>query len=122
MKKKEKDSFIHVKLEYDEAKQSKRDLLASEMDMLNIIRAMEKYAAIRNIEMQLKSKFYREIKKIAMEVKLLEVNMPQIKMPKPIKPMEEKQKPEEAEIKTKGGDELERQLMEIQRRLKDLSY
>jgi len=102
MKKKEKDSFIHVKLEYGEAKQSKRDLLASEADIINIIQSMNKFIAIREIELGLKSKFYREIKKIAMEVKLLELNLPQIRAPRPItRHLDEKQM---EEIKTKGGD------------------
>jgi DNA-binding HxlR family transcriptional regulator len=122
MKKKEKDSFIHVKLEYNEAKQSKRDLLASEADIINIIQSMNKYAAIREIELNLKSKFYREIKKIAMEVKLLEANLPQIRAPKLITRHTEEKPVEVETIKTKGGDELEKQLMDIQKRLKELSY
>ncbi len=116
---KKKDSFIHIRLEYPEAKQSKRDLLASEADIINIIQSMNRYVAIRNIELGLKSKFYREIKKIAIEIRLLEANMPQIEMPKPLKHLEVK--PIEV-AKTKGGDELEKQLADIQRRLKELSY
>jgi hypothetical protein len=122
MKKKEKESFIHVKLEYNEAKQSKRDLLASEADIISIIQSMNKYLAIREIELGLKSKFYREIKKIAMEVKLLESNLPQIRAPRLITRHSEEKPIEVEAIKTKGGDELEKQLMDIQRRLKQLSY
>ena len=113
-----KDSFIHVKLEYDEAKKSKMDILSSEMDIINMIKSLEKYVAIRNLELKLKTKLYREIKKIAMDIKLLEINMPHVQAPKPIRPLQEKP----IEIKSKGGDELERQLAEIQRRLKELSY
>jgi hypothetical protein len=122
MKKKEKESLIHVRLEYNEAKQSKRDLLASEADVISIIQSMNKYLAIREIELALKSKFYREIKKIAMEVKLLESNLPQIRAPRLIERHSEEKPIEVEAIKTKGGDELEKQLMDIQRRLKQLSY
>lgn len=122
MKKKAKESLIHVKLEYNEAKQSKRDLLASEADIINIIQSMNKYLAIREIELGLKSKFYREIKKIAMEVKLLESNLPQIRAPRLIARHSEEKPAEVEAIKTKGSDELEKQLMDIQRRLKQLSY
>jgi DNA-binding HxlR family transcriptional regulator len=83
---------------------------------------MNKYAAIREIELNLKSKFYREIKKIAMEVKLLEANLPQIRAPKLITRHTEEKPVEVETIKTKGGDELEKQLMDIQKRLKELSY
>lgn len=122
MKKKEKESIIHVRLEYNEAKQSKMDLLASEADIINIIQSMNRYLAIREVELGLKSKFYREIKKIAMEVKLLELNLPQIRTPR-IMMRHSEEKPIEVEaIKTKGGDELEKQLMDIQRKLKELSY
>jgi hypothetical protein len=117
-----KDGFIHVKLEYDEARQSRRDLLASEMNMINIMKSIEKFIAIRSIELKLKTKFYREIKKIFMDIKLLEVNMPQIKIPKPLKHYEEKTSVPVEPVKGKGEDELERQLSEIQRKLKELSY
>jgi hypothetical protein len=122
MKKKEKESIIHVKLEYSEAKQSKRDLLSSEADIISIIQSMNRYLAIREIELGLKSKFYREIKKIVMEVKLLESNLPQIRAPRLITRHSEERPVEVEAIKTKGGDELEKQLMDIQRKLKQLSY
>ena len=49
------DSFIHVRLEYDEVLRSKRDILASEADILNVIKSMNRYMALREIELDLKN-------------------------------------------------------------------
>ncbi len=113
------DSFIHVRLEYEEVIKSKRDILSSELDIINIIKSMNKYVALRNAEFDLKAQFYREIKKIAMEIKMLEAALPHIKVPKILGPSEEK--PAERMIVSKDETGLEEQLREIQRRLKALS-
>ena len=115
------DSFIHVKLEYDEVVKSKRDILASEMDILNIIKSMNRYIALRDIELDLKTQFYKEIKKIAMGMKMLEATMPHVKIPKILSPPGEKQPIERKIVVSKDETGLENQLREIQRRLRSIS-
>ena len=116
------DSFIHVKLEYDEVLRSKRDILASEADILNIIKSINRYIALRNIELDLKARFYREIKKIAMGIKMLEATMPHVKTPRILGIPEEKSVVTERKIViSKDETGLEEQLREIQRKLKSIS-
>ncbi|MCL5730086.1 MAG: hypothetical protein M1165_00785 [Candidatus Pacearchaeota archaeon] len=116
------ENFIHVRFEFAEAVQSKKDLLSSEMDLLNLIKSMQRYIFLREMETKLKSRFYRELKKTTMYIKLLEANMPQIKIPRILKHHEEKSVSSLPGLKTKNESDLESQLMEIQKRLKALSY
>lgn len=119
------DSFIHVKLEYDEVLRSKRDILASEADILNVIKSMNRYMALREIEFDLKTRFYKEIKKITLGIKMLENTMPHVKIPKILEIPEQKQiKSVVAEKKivvSKDETGLEDQLREIQRKLRSIS-
>jgi hypothetical protein len=114
------DSFIHVKLEYEEVIKSKKDILASEADILNIIKSMSRYTALRSSELDLKAQFYKEIKKIVIGIKMLETTLPHVKVPKILGPSEEK--PVERKIAAgKNETGLEEQLREIQRRLRAIS-
>ena len=116
------DNFIHVKLEYGEVLTSKKEILASEMDIINIMKSMGRYVFLRQKELDLKSQFYREIKKIVINLRLLETSLPHIRVPKMLMPEVEKQKPEEKKIKTMSEDGLESQLRDIQRKLRSISY
>ena len=110
------DNFIHVKLSYEEALQSKKDILASE---INIIKSIKRFLLLRDLELKMKSSFYKEVKKIAMNVKLLEADLPEVRIPKILKRPQENE--EENSTNRVSGD-LESQLREIQRKLKSLSY
>lgn len=113
------DNFIHVRLGYEEVLKSKKDILASEIDIINIIKSINRFISLRDLELKMKSNFYKEIKKIAMNLKLLETNLPQVKVPKILKHPEGNQV--EMPANRVSGD-LESQLREIQRKLKNLSY
>lgn len=116
-----KENFIHVRLEYGEAMQTRKDLLASEIDVLNIRKAIERYNAIRNVELDLKAKLFRDMKKILKDVKSLEAGLPKVESTRePESPGEKAVKTVVA--KTHKNDELESQLLEIQRKLRNLSY
>jgi hypothetical protein len=115
------DNFIHIRLEYDEARQTRKDLLASEIDTLNIRKSIERYNAMRHVELDLKAKFFREMKKILKDIKSLEAGFPKVESTKePETPTQKAVKTVVA--KTQKNDELENQLLEIQRKLRNLSY
>ncbi len=120
------ENFIHLKFEHEEAIASKRDLLTSEMDLLNIIKSFERFMALREMELKLKAKFFREAKKLETEIKRLEKSLPDVEVPKALKSntpkkFSESRRSEISEIKTAKSDDLESQLMEIQRKLRELS-
>ncbi len=116
------DNFIHVRLDYEEVLKSKKDILASEIDTINIMKSMGRYIFLRQKELDLKSQFYREIKKIVINLKLLETSLPHIQIPKILSPPAERQNPVEKKIASVSEDGLEGQLREIQRKLKAISY
>ncbi|HTZ42056.1 MAG TPA: hypothetical protein VMC07_02510 [Candidatus Omnitrophota bacterium] len=113
------DSFIHVKLEHEEVLNSKRDILASEMDILNIMKSMNRYVSLRERELDLKSQFYKEIKKIIINLKLLETSFPPVRIPKVLELPVSKQSVQK-KILPKTDEGLEEQLRDIQRRLKSI--
>jgi len=127
------ENFIHVRFEREESMQSKKDVLAAELSLVNIMKSLGRYTVLRNNELKLKARLYRELKKIGADIKRLETVMPEVEIPGILKhhkkhvkheTKEEIEKTDEEEkpkVKGKKEDSLESQLKEIQRKLKSLS-
>jgi len=120
-----KQELIHVKLEYDELIQVKRDLLALQLSLLKILKLISKYHYLRKIEMDKKILFYNYLKNTSKNLIQLQIMLPSIKIPKILK--KDYGQPKETRIKEKSSPEevpvdsdLEMQLQEIQNRLKSL--
>ncbi|MFH1801675.1 MAG: hypothetical protein ABH804_02470 [archaeon] len=117
-----KENLIHIKLEYSEAVQSKKDVLSSEMSLLKIAKTIKRYRALRSEEIKMKSKLYKEIKETSMNLRKMQTILPKIEIPQIIK----KNNSEEFEEKIKKTKEqnydqsLEAQLREIQERLRTI--
>ena len=126
-KHKKKESLIHVKLEYQEAVISKRDILKSEIELLKLIRAIKKYRAYRTKELIEKNRIKIRIVSMLKELRRAETLLPKLELPKILeeekyeeeKPMKEL-KELSNKIEEKKDDELEQQLKEIQSRLQTL--
>lgn len=112
---------IHIKLEYLEALNSKKDILYSEQDLLKIVRIMKRYSALRSAELKLKLQLQKELKETIKYFSSLEATLPKIELPEIMihgkksaiqEINEERESPEEKN--------LERQLEEIQRKLRIL--
>ncbi|GAH97997.1 unnamed protein product [marine sediment metagenome] len=114
------ENLIHVKLEYGEALQSKRDVLSSEMNLLRITGIIKKYRILRLEELKIKSKLYRKIKEVITNMRNTQTTLPKLKIPEILKKTEETEKPE-LQIKEKQYDgSLGSQLQEIQDKLNSL--
>ena len=111
------EKLIHVRLEYEDAIQSKKDILSSEMDLLKIIQTMKKYHELRSEEFKLKIKLYRQIKILLTEIRRLQTNLPKLKMPQILKEHETKEISQKKEIIDYN---IESQLKEIQEKLNSL--
>ena len=121
------ENFIHIKLDYGEALQAKKDILFSEMDLLKTLKIIRKYHELRQQELELKQKFRRRVKEIETAIKKTETLLPKVKMPEILKkeePLEfiKPTKTERAQEKKKKtySDEIEDQLEEIKNKLKSL--
>ena len=112
------ENLIHVKLEYGEALQSKRDTLSSEMNLLRIAKMIKKYRLLRLEELKIKLKLHRKIKEIITNIKKIQTTLPILKIPEILKKDKEIEEPDKLPIKEKQYDEsLESQLQEIQDKL-----
>jgi hypothetical protein len=111
---------VYLKLEYDESLESKKDVLYSEINMLNLLKIMKNYNRLRSEELRAKSQAYKYIKELGIAMKKMKSSFPPFKT-------QEKEKKEEltkkVEIKRKREDsdeDLNSQLQEIQNRLDSL--
>jgi hypothetical protein len=110
------ESPLYVRLEYPEAVRSKKETLSSELSLINFQKVFQSYTLLREKESMLKMKFYKELKKVSVNIKKLRTLLPELKIPKILKPEER-----HTEIKDKDERDIENQLKEIQEKLKALS-
>src|SRR3989344_6635398 len=137
-----KENLIHVKLEYEEARQSKRDILLTEASLLKIARIIKTYKELRVRELELKGELKERFEELRANIRATRAYLPILKMPKLLEDIERKHEEkmerleETAEIKKQKEkklpiiqpkkvekqkeDPLEAQLREIQEKLGQL--
>ncbi len=117
-----KENLIHVKLEYEEALEAKKDILSSEMGILKISKIMKKYHLLRTSEFRNKMKFLKKITELKSSISGLQQILPKIKIPKILE--KEKESETDGEIGEEKYDkyegDLEAQLRKIQEKLKEI--
>lgn len=122
------ENFIYVKLDYKESLNSKKDILSSEANTLNLARTLRRYCLLRKEEFKLKIHLHSRIKEILNNLKKLEINLPKIKIPEVLKEhlpegteIEEIEDRIEKAKKKEYNSDIESQLNEIKNRLKILA-
>jgi hypothetical protein len=123
---KQEEKLIHIKLEYSEAVQSKKDVLGTQRDLLEVLKTLKRYHLIRMQELKTKELLYKKIKELKTSINKLNTSMPKIKIPEIIK--HDSDYEERKELKktkqTLGKDlkqtDLEKELAEIQKKLQQL--
>lgn len=116
-------SLIHVKIDYSDAIQSKKDLLSSEREFIRAIKIMKRYGALRKEEMNTKLRLQRNMKDLKINLGKLHDILPKIKIPEILKKGEnlfEEKETSSKEKKESNVPDLESQLREIQDRLRRL--
>tara|TARA_Y100000034_G_scaffold33527_1_gene41045 strand:+ start:820 stop:1209 length:390 start_codon:yes stop_codon:yes gene_type:complete len=120
-----KENNIHIKIGYNEALQSKKDILHSEMNLLKIIKIIKKYNFSRMNELKLKLKLYKKIKGINISMKKLQNALPKTEISKVLKEEKSFKKIRNQKIfinkKKKQDNKIESQLKDIQNKLNSLS-
>ena len=110
------DKLIHVKLEYENAIESKKNILALEINLLKIIKIIKKYHELKSREFELKQKLYQKARTTLTEIRRLEKNLPKLELPEILK----EEKPKKVSKKKIQKDNIESQLLEIQNKLNAL--
>lgn len=117
---KENQNPIHIKLDYSEAVDTKKDILTLQMRLLKINRTIREYGLYRNEEFELKSLLYKKAKEIKLNIGKLQKTLPKAKLPK-ILEKEDEEKSEKLSKTVRGPEgNIEDQLQEIQKRLNEL--
>lgn len=106
----------HVRIDYENAVESKKELLSSEINLLNIIKSGRNYFILRKKEMETKNKIKSNLSALKVKLKLLMSTLPQASTPK----IETKIKKVEARLKEEPKDNLQEELEEIKERLRRL--
>jgi len=107
------ENLIHVKINQNELVPAKRSVLSIESNLIRVIQKVKKYNSLRLKELRLKASLLRRLKETTKGIVNLEGALPHPDMPKILK---EKPKPKSKKRK----DNLETQLEQIQRKLKEL--
>lgn len=116
------ENLIHIKFEYEEGLQTKKDMLSSELGILRIAKAIKKYQSSRIQELKVKINLSKKIKELKLNLTKLQKVLPKIKIPELREEKTEIKKRIESSTKTKsdGYDDLEFELKEIREQLKSL--
>lgn len=119
------ENLIHIKLEYEEALQSKKDILSSEMGLLKIAKIIKRYHFLRTKELKNKLKLHKKIKETKSNIRKLQIILPKLKIPEILRKDDQEIgeiENKKDETKEKQDDEsLELQLQEIRDKLKSLA-
>lgn len=114
---------IHIKLEYEEALNSKVNLLSYQKNLLRSMKFMNKYYSLRFEELSTKTKLHKKIKETLTEINKIESTLPKANMPKILKKEDEEdyQFAKKQQKRTEKYDQdIESQLADIQRKLRSL--
>src|SRR3989344_1454023 len=86
------ENLIHIKLERGEALESKRDMLASQIALLKILKKVGVYRAYRSKEFELKIGLYKKMMGLKTSLRSLEKALPKLKIPKTLSKEEQHEK------------------------------
>ena len=126
----ESEKLIHIKFEYEEAVQAKKDILFSQANLLRMAKAMKNYNTFRSEELKLKIKAHKKIKELLTDIGKLQQIVPKIKIPEILQKNFEEDfegSKEKSSVKikipaekTRYDKDIETQLAEIQEKLRSL--
>jgi hypothetical protein len=112
----EKGNSVYIKLEYNNALQSEKDILSSEVFFLNLITLRKKYNLLKLEEIIIKTKINRAISKMNLAIKKVQTSFPEVNLPRRKRMEKIIASPHE-----KIDESLDAQLMSIQEQLKALN-
>lgn len=109
------ENLIHVKFEYPEAVDSKKELLKTEMSVLKVVKFMRQYKTLRINELKSKRSLSSKIRKTITDIKKIQRILPKADVRKDTEKITEIKNPRK---KVKFDREIEDQLKDIQEKLR----
>lgn len=107
-------SQIYVQLGYETSLNSKKNVLSSEISLLNLIKIIKRYNSLRLEELKIKSKINKSVKELEAKTKAVQLSFPFLKIPQ----VEINSSLRERKIKENFEENLESQLREIKEKLR----
>ncbi len=125
-------SNVHIKIDYDEAVASKKEVLLAEVSLLKTIKHMRLYNSLRKKEYLLKSRIKKDLSSMASNISKIEISLPEQHRIKKVQRSFEKEniknevsykKEDKIEkIRKTRRDDIEIQIDEISKKLSELNY
>ena len=129
MKEESNENLIHLKFNYDEALNSKRDLLYSQRSLITITKIINNYLSLKNQRLNVRLELHKKLKETTTGIRKLQKLIPDVKIPKILRKneyegeedkKEEFRKPVNKKEHPVYDDSIESQLQEIQEKLQNL--
>ena len=129
MKDESNENLIHLKFNYDEALNSKRDILYSERSLITIAKIIKNYLSLKAQELNVRLELHKKLKETGTDIRKLQRLIPDVKIPKILRndeydgeedKKEEFRKPTNKEEHPVYDNSIESQLQEIQEKLQSL--
>jgi len=115
----EQKNPVYIRLEYDESIESKKDVLSSEVLLLNLVKSIKNYHSIRLEELKIKAGIYKAVKGLNLTIKKTKSSFPFLKIPEKVK--RENINGKEIKVpKEKIDRDLDSEVRQIQERLRNL--
>ena len=126
-----KQNLIHIRYSHSEAVDTKKNMLLTEKSILKIIQTLKDYNKLRRKEFKIKENSKKSLREIKNNIDKIKLSLPDLKRPEILKKTLEDIIPKEVikekqdnikTIKEKKYDfKLEKELEEIQRRLRSIA-
>jgi len=111
------ENLIHLKFDYEEAAESKKDLLYVQKSLMNFTLIIKEYISLRLNESKTRLNLHRKTKEFITNIKKIQKDIPDVEFSGISKEKEN----EEPKVKKKEYDlSIKSQLQEIQNKLDDL--
>lgn len=129
MKEESNENLIHLKFNYDEALNSKRDLLYSQRSLITITKIINNYLSLKNQRLNVRLELHKKLKETTTGIRKLQKLIPDVKIPKILRKneyegeeekKEEFRKPVNKKEHPVYDNNIESQLQEIQEKLQNL--
>ena len=129
MKKESNENLNQLKFNYDEALNSKRDILYSQRSLITIAKIIKNYLSLKDQELNVKLELHKKLRETSTGIRKLQKLIPDVKIPKILRKegyegeedkKEEFRKPIKKEKYPVYDNDIESQLQEIQGKLQNL--
>jgi len=110
---------VYVQVGYNESLESKKEVLSSELALINLVKIIKRYKELRKEELKIKININKSVKELKIKSKEMQTVFPFLKVPLKVGSINLEER-KEKKIRENTEEVLEKELMQIQQRLKEI--